>query len=221
MFVEILNNACFLIKSNTTTLLVDPFIRISKLRNITYDFVLISHGHIDHCYGIRYIIKPVIGNKEVARKPGDINMDGNNMIKAGDIIIIPIKNRHPRFFQNNVFYDYFYSLIGNRTLMRCGTSYGFILLSQGQTVFYSGDTIFDKDMFCKIRQTYNPHIALISFQKHDLKSLNLLVPFNKFNNVVQELNCPVFPVHMSNRWYKNHPDLFGKFTDQHIQLDYL
>ncbi len=205
--VTLINNCCFIIDTPAAAFLVDPFISKKLLNNLEYNYVLISHGHIDHCLHIDAIQCPIISNAEVAKRPEDIVL-GNNPANIEDLTIFTLKTRHPRGFQNNFIYDYTYSLIGNRRLMRCGDSYGFILKYGNHSIYYSGDDILDRNKLFSIRKTYSLDLALISFQRFDWGMLNLLSPIRDVFKVEDNLGCPVLPVHLYNKWYLEHREIY-------------
>lgn len=205
--IHIFNNCCFTISTPNTTILVDPFIAKSLLDNLKYHYVLISHGHVDHCLHLSSIKCLIISNPEVARTPGDIVIS-NSPFNVNDITVFPLRTNHPRWFQNNFWYDYTYSLIFNHTLMRCGDSWGFVFRNNGKTIYYSGDDLIEPNKLKNIRNTYCPDVALIAFQKLDLGCLNLLPPLKNKPSFQDILNCPVLPVHFSNRWYVKNKDYY-------------
>jgi len=206
MQIRILNNCCFTISTPNTKILIDPFIPKSLLNSLKYHYALISHGHIDHCLHLSSIKCPIIGNPEVAKKTKDIVL--NNRLNIDDLVIIPLRTNHPRWFQNNFLYDYTYSLIFNHTLMRCGDSWGFVFQNNGKTIYYSGDDLLELNRLKIIRNTYCPDIALIAFQKLDLGCLNLLPPLKNKLLFQDILDCPVLPVHFTSIWYVKNKDCY-------------
>lgn len=208
MFIKIYNNSCFLLVISNIKFLIDPCVSRKKLNSIDYDYVIISHGHGDHCLNINLINKPIIGNNQVAKRLNDISICQPLML--GNVEIIPLKTKHPHWFQNNIVYDFLLNIITAKRFMRCGKSLGFIIRDENCTVYYSGDDILDIKRLSEIRNKYSPDIALISFQPIKYPMFNLLSSLKEKKSFEKVLNCPVLPLHLSNNWYQRHSEIYTK-----------
>lgn len=217
MQICIINNCCFTISTPNITILIDPFIPKSLLDSLKYHYVLISHGHVDHCLHLSSIKCPIISNPGVAKRPKDIVLSDQLIME--DLVIVPLRTNHPRWFQNNFLYDYAYSLIFNHRLMRCGDSWGFIFQNNKKTVYYSGDDLLNPSKLKNIRNTYSPDIALIAFQKSNFGYINLLSPLKNKSLFQDILKCPVLPVHLPYKWYVVNKDYYLPYGVQILGVE--
>lgn len=208
LFIKIYNNSCFSLTISNIKFLIDPCVSIKQLNSIDYDYVIISHGHGDHCLNINMIDKPIISNKQVAKRLNDIII--SKPFTIGNVEIIPLDTKHPHWLQDNIVYDFLLNILTIKRFMRCGESLGFIIRGENYTIYYSGDDILDTERLAKIKDKYSPDMALISFQPIKYPIFNLLSPLREKESFKKVLGCPVLPLHLSNNWYQRHSEIYTK-----------
>lgn len=202
MEIKIITNSCFLISSGRETILVDPCISKELLKSLSYDFVLVSHAHIDHALHLKEIKKPIIGTKQVLIKEEDICID-SGLFMTGEFEIIPVSANHPHFLQKLVLDSLIHSLFTTGKLLFNIKAYGFIIKTKSQILYYSGDTSYQKSLLLNIKEMYKPDICLIAFEHFKASPFNLLIPMEKYGEIQSIFHCPVIPVHQTRKWYKN------------------
>jgi L-ascorbate metabolism protein UlaG (beta-lactamase superfamily) len=142
-----LGHSCFKIEMGGKTLIFDPFIRPNELAaNIRFeelkaDYILVSHGHSDHTADL----------VDLARQTGatvvcswEIQVWLNNQ---------GITNIHPMNIGGKWKFDFgtvhmtfaaHSSSLGDGTY--AGVAAGYVIESEGQSIYYSGDTSLHLDM---------------------------------------------------------------------------
>lgn len=160
--IKIITNSCFLIESPKETILVDPCIPTKLLKNLQYDFVLVSHAHIDHALHLRSIEKPIIGPKQILIKNKDISID-NNSFYTNEFEIISVPAYHPHFLQKLSCDSLIHSIVTVGKPIFFIKTYGFIIKTKDQTLYYSGDTSYKKSLLLDIKKRFNPDMCLIAF----------------------------------------------------------
>lgn len=190
------------------TILVDPYIKMKTLKELKYDYVLISHAHIDHMLHLNKIKVPVIAPKELCLKEIDIPISDGLILN--DVKITTTKTIHPRWFQRGFLYNYLQSFIAIKRFIICKNSYGYVIEDDNETLYYSGDTLYDKTIFEKIKNNYKPDICLISFEEYPIPTMNLLVSLSKFEELKNLFGVSIIPVHQTKKWYIKNMDKYLK-----------
>lgn len=211
----IYDNSCFLIKGDKLSILIDPFLKSNELNKIYYDYVLISHNHLDHTFNLNKLDKNIIAPKEICLNNQYIEIEDKVIIK--DIIINKVDTfKHPRWFQKSFLYDYLSSYIAFRQFKRCKVSNGYIIKIEDEVIYYSGDTLYSKELFTSIKNRFNPTICFISFEEKQIPLFELLVPMSKFNNIKDIFKCDIIPIHQTRKWYINNLNKFIENTKKNI-----
>jgi len=163
--ISFFDNACFLLKTPETNILVDPGLSKKQLDEIDYDYVVVSHGHSDHAMNLSSVKVPIHSNKYVAKfKSTDVVIEGGREFKLGDVMITPVATfNHPNLLQRNALYDAVMYPISK--VRRCGDNYGFIFQTCGYTIYYTSDTMYDKYLFDNIESQYNPDVILYNAER--------------------------------------------------------
>lgn len=199
MKIKIINNSCFLLELNNITILVDPYVNMKTLKSLKYDYVLISHAHLDHMTHLNKINVPVIGPKEICLKKDDIPI--SDTLKLGNVTINTTKTIHPLWFQRGFMYNYIQSFIASKRFIICKNSYGYIIEYDNEVLYYSGDTLYSKMIFQEIKNKYNPNICLIAFEEYPIPTMTLLSPLSKFKEIEEIFKISIIPIHQSRNWY--------------------
>ena len=142
MNVTYLGHSCFLIEIKGKRLLFDPFVSgnplakdIIDIEKIKTDYILISHGHIDHCLDAERIIKNnnafLISNNEIV-----------TILKDKGFI-----NSHPFNFGGKHTFDFGtvrYVYANHSSVMPDGTYAGnpggFVISTEEGSFYFAGDT---------------------------------------------------------------------------------
>lgn len=150
----------YLITNNNKSILIDPSLELSNkldLNTLNIEAILLTHGHIDHIEGIKYLNKPIyIFNLEADfLKDNKLNLallfninyqykEPQEVIKLYDnqefsLIGLKIKVIHtPGHTRGSVTYQIENNLFTGDTLFQC---------SKGRTDFYTGDEdMLDKSL---------------------------------------------------------------------------
>ncbi len=148
-------HSCFLLETGGKKLLFDPFIRQNELAKeisidaIEADYILVSHGHMDHIDDLIYLANRtnalVISGWEIMlwlEKQGVKNLHSMNI---GGRANFDFGNVKVTFAAHS-------SSLPDGTYG--GTSIGFLIFSEGKTIYYSGDTGLTQEM--KLIGEFNP-----------------------------------------------------------------
>jgi L-ascorbate metabolism protein UlaG (beta-lactamase superfamily) len=148
-------HSCFLLETGGKKLLFDPFISQNELAKeisidtIEADYILVSHGHQDHTADLVFLAKKtnatVICGWEIMlwlEKQGVKNLHSMNI---GGKAKFDFGNIKVTFAAHS-------SSLPDGTYG--GTSMGFLILSEGKTIYYSGDTGLSQEM--KLIGEFNP-----------------------------------------------------------------
>ena len=140
-------HSCFLIETDSTKILFDPFISPNELaknidvNSIEADYILVSHGHEDHVADVVSIGKrcdaTVVSNFEIVtwfqnqgiQKGHPMNFGGQWQFDFGTV-------KYVQAVHSSVMPDGAYG----------GNPGGFILKIEGKTIYYAGDTALFMDM---------------------------------------------------------------------------
>ena len=179
MYVKKIINSYFetnsyIFEYNNSLFIIDPGSDINKiinsLENKKIDYILLTHGHMDHIGSVKELIK--LYNPKVFLS----NLDKDYI--NGNIILDPYFDKNNYNFE---FIDYEYFNINNIEIIKSpGHSYGSVCIYfKKENILFSGDTLF-KDSFGRY-----------DFKDGDLnklvKSINKLFELNE--------NTIVYPGH--------------------------
>lgn len=149
MTLTYLSHSCFLLKTSTHRLIIDPFLTgnplaTTKASEIECDYILVSHGHEDHLGDAVEISQrtgaTIIANFEVAMtcaKRGAANIHPMNPGGAFDFPFGRVKMTVAHHSSSNQTPDGFLYL---------GNPCGILIRTEGQTIYHAGDTALFGDM---------------------------------------------------------------------------
>lgn len=147
MEIKYYGHSCFSIQCNSSTLLFDPFITPNELakdiiiEDIKPDYIFISHAHQDHLFDALDIASKnqstIVGIWEISEwairnghtKTHPMNIGGSWEFEFGKVHLV-------NAVHSSSFSDGSYG----------GHPVGFIIESDGKTIYYSGDTALTLDM---------------------------------------------------------------------------
>src|SRR5690606_8607141 len=141
-------HSCFLLEAGPHRLLIDPFfdenpVAVKRAEEIACDFILVSHGHIDHCADALAISRahqaPIIANFEIsefyaaqgARTHG-LNPGGGAAFPFGRVTLTPARHSSSQGDPLNPIY--------------LGEACGLVISAAGREVYHAGDTALFLDM---------------------------------------------------------------------------
>lgn len=148
MKLTFFGHSCFLLESNGTRILFDPFITGNELAkdinidDIKADYILLSHGHMDHVLDAEAIAKAnnatIVSNFEIVSWYQE---------KKG------IENGHPMNHGGSKSFDFgtvkFVNAVHSSVLpdgTYGGNPGGFVIQIENKTFYYAGDTALHMDM---------------------------------------------------------------------------
>jgi len=147
MKVNYLGHSSFLLETSGKKILIDPYISPNELadninvNDIKCDYILVSHGHSDHVADLVNIAQrteaKVISSFEITewlRKQGLENSHPMNIGGSWDFDFGTIKMTYA--CHSSSLPDGSYG----------GTAAGFLIITEGKTYYYSGDTSLTSDM---------------------------------------------------------------------------
>lgn len=180
-------HSCFLVETNGKKLLFDPFITPNNLANeinfdeIFCDYILVSHGHEDHCADIETLAKKtnatIIGswelhawlNKKNILNTHPMNLGGKCNFDFGTVKMVYACH-------SNSFPDGTYG----------GTAAGFIIKNNETCFYYSGDTALSNEM--KLTgEMYKLDFAFLPIGSNftmDAEDAAIASKFIKCNNII-------------------------------------
>jgi L-ascorbate metabolism protein UlaG (beta-lactamase superfamily) len=147
MNIKHYGHSCFSFKTQNTEFIVDPFITGNPLaahvniKNIKADFILVTHGHQDHILDVVEIAKntdaKIISNFEIAtwfennglENLHSMNFGGTYTFQDGTVKMVPALHS---------------SMLPDGS--NGGNPAGFIIKSEGNTIYYAGDTGLSMEM---------------------------------------------------------------------------
>lgn len=159
-------HSCFLLETGGSRLLFDPFIRPNPLAKdvdvaaIEADYILLSHGHADHVADVEEIGKrtgaALVGMFEVLswfeakglKAELKMNVGGTVHLPFGAVKMVPA-------LHSSSMPDGSYG----------GLAAGFILESEGKTLYFAGDTALSYEMKLLAEQ-YRIDVALLPIGDH-------------------------------------------------------
>lgn len=140
-------HACFSLETKKATLLFDPFITPNELAkdvdvsSIKADFILVSHGHVDHVADAAEIAKrtgaQIISNWEIVDWFGKQGIENGHPMNHGGSCEFPF---------GKVQYVYAQHSSGLPDGSYGGNPGGFVVQTPEKTFYYSGDTALHYDM---------------------------------------------------------------------------
>lgn len=152
--LEYLGHSCFLINSNNTSLLFDPFLSnnpkaTKQPEDIKPTHIFVSHAHDDHL-GDTVKIAKVSGAKVYA------TFEIAQMLEKNRIKVIPgnIGGSYLTEFGNMKFFNAIHS-----SGISGGIACGFIVEIKGKKIYYAGDTALFSDM--KFLRDENIYLAFL------------------------------------------------------------
>lgn len=153
-------HSSFLLTTEKHTLLFDPFISQNPLASdididsINPDYILISHAHGDHIADAEHIAKKsgstIIANFEIVNYFGAKGIEGFAMNSGGSHEFPFGKIAMTHAYHSSSFPDGTYG----------GNPNGFVMQSEGKTIFYSGDTALTSD-FILLGARYDIDLAIL------------------------------------------------------------
>lgn len=152
-------HACFAVTINNCRLLFDPFITHNpleaakkiKVDSIEADYILLSHGHMDHCADLMPIARRtgalVITNAELSDKLAAMSLSTHGMNAGGQA---RFKNRKFVYsdgdFKVKCVVAQHSSSLDGMDGSYGGNPVGFIVSAGNESFYYSGDTGLTMDM---------------------------------------------------------------------------
>jgi len=148
MKITFLGHACLLIETNNKSIIVDPFISGNPLINgsinpkeLKVDYILITHAHQDHVLDVEVIMQnnpqaKIISNFEIVTYYGQKDFNGHAMNHGGSWQFDFGKLTMVNAWHSSSFADGTYG----------GNPAGFVLESDGKSVYIAGDTGLSMDM---------------------------------------------------------------------------
>jgi L-ascorbate metabolism protein UlaG (beta-lactamase superfamily) len=147
MKIQYLGHSCFYIITGNKNLLFDPFITPNELASaidislLHPDYILLSHGHQDHVADTERILEKsdamIISNYEI------VSYYGHKKYKKG----------HPMNFGGTAQFDFgmvrYVQAVHSSVLpdgTYAGNPGGFVVKSEGKSVYFAGDTALTYDM---------------------------------------------------------------------------
>ena len=140
-------HSCFLLSTSKARILFDPFISPNPLAKqidvdaIEADYILLSHGHVDHVTDVERIAQKnpkvkIISNYEIVSHLEKKGIEGHPMNLGGQWCFDfgTVKMVHAQ--HSSSFPDGSYA----------GCPAGFVLQADGLTLYYAGDTSLTYDM---------------------------------------------------------------------------
>lgn len=146
MRIEFLGHSCFTVETGGKKLIVDPFISPNKLAaeidvdSIEVDYILLTHGHEDHVADAEKIAKnnnaKLISNFEIVSWYKNKGIEGHEMNHGGNWSFDFGDLKYVNAVHSSVLPDGTYG----------GNPGGFVLKSEGKTLYIAGDTALHMDM---------------------------------------------------------------------------
>jgi len=151
--IEFIGHSTFVIYLSSKILLFDPFIKNNpfvskKISDIYADYILLSHGHDDH---LGDTIKIAKKNKANVLAPFELGMYLKNKCKnitkldlGGELEfdfgkIKMVKAVHSSSIIKKTIFN-------TNKIIYAGNACGYLINTEGKTIYYSGDTAVFKDM---------------------------------------------------------------------------
>lgn len=146
MKITFFGHGCFLIETGHTTFIIDPFISGNPLAehiqvgDIACDFILLTHGHLDHVLDVEQIAKntkaPIISNFEIVTWYNKKGLEGHGLNHGGWWSFNEGRIKYVSAVHSSVLPDGTYG----------GNPGGFVIEGPDGTLYISGDTALTMDM---------------------------------------------------------------------------
>ncbi|MBK8699997.1 MAG: metal-dependent hydrolase [Saprospiraceae bacterium] len=166
MTITYLGHSCFHILTNGISLVTDPYIKGNKLaadiaiEDITCDYVLVSHGHVDHLADAELFLKregvTLIANFEITAWFENKGYSGLGMNIGGAVNFGFGKLRMVNAVHSSVLPDGKYG----------GSAAGFIIESENVLLYFAGDTALTWDMKIIPLSYGQPKMAILPIGGH-------------------------------------------------------
>ena len=161
-----LGHSCFMLRSDQSTLLLDPFISANPLAQsvsvaeLKPDYILLSHGHQDHVLDVETIYgqskATIIANFEVATWfqnrgiENIISMNQGGQLQLDSARITLVNAVHSSSMPDGSY---------------GGNPVGFVIEIGGQCLYYAGDTALHQDMKL-IKDKFSVDLAVLPIGGH-------------------------------------------------------
>jgi L-ascorbate metabolism protein UlaG (beta-lactamase superfamily) len=146
MLVTFLGHSCFLVETKGYSLLFDPFISGNPLasslsvEDIKADYILLSHGHLDHVLDAERIAEnnqsTIVSNYEIATYYGNKGLKNHPMNHGGSFVFPFGRVKYTPAIHSSSLPDGSYG----------GNPGGFVVQNEEGTFYFSGDTSLDLNM---------------------------------------------------------------------------
>jgi len=161
MNIKYYGHSCFSFKTQNSEFIIDPFISGNPLashvdiKEIKADFILVTHGHEDHVLNVAEIARNtgaiIISNFEIVtwfqnqglEKVYGMNFGGTYTFEDGTVKMVPA-------LHSSMLPDGSYG----------GNPAGFIIKSEGRTIYFAGDTGLSMEMEL-IGQLDQPDLSIL------------------------------------------------------------
>lgn len=187
MQLTYLGHSCFSLQVGGKTLVFDPFIRPNELAaNIKFselkaDYILVSHGHADHTADLIDLAKQtgakVVASWEIHSWLNKKGIENTHPMNIGGKWSFEFGTVHMVFAaHSNSLPDGTYG----------GVAAGFVIETEGKTVYYSGDTALTSDMRL-LADKFNLDYALLPIGDNftmDYKDACTAATFVHCNNII-------------------------------------
>jgi L-ascorbate metabolism protein UlaG (beta-lactamase superfamily) len=147
MKITFFGHSCFLIELGGKTIILDPFISGNELakdisvEELKVDYVLLSHGHLDHILDAEVIAKnnqaPIVSNFEIVSWFGEKGLTNGVAMNHGGTVALDFGSvKMVNAVHSSVLPD------GSNG----GNPAGFVIESENKKFYYAGDTALHMDM---------------------------------------------------------------------------
>ena len=166
MELTYLGHSCFMLKAGSLQFLLDPFISANTLaahiqiEALKPDYILLSHGHADHVLDVSRVYNQshaqLVANFEVATWFQNKGLERVIPMNQGGILDLPsVKVTLVNALHSSSLPDGAYG----------GNPLGFIIESEGSTLYYAGDTGLHADMKL-LKELYTLNSAILPIGGH-------------------------------------------------------
>jgi len=189
MKLKYLGHSCFQLQIGDTYIVFDPFIRGNVLAaeanididEVKADYILVTHGHDDHTGDLLYLAErteaKVVCSWEIymwLSKNGYTNAHPMNVGGKWQFDFGTVKMTFAAHSSSMADGTY------------AGVASGFMIETEGKTIYYSGDTALNQEMKL-LGDLYKIDVALLPIGDNftmDYKDANLAADFIRCNNII-------------------------------------
>lgn len=146
MKITFLGHASFHIEANGTNIVVDPFITGNPLakdidiNTLKADYILLTHAHQDHVLDVEILAErtgaTIVSNYEIVMYYGAKNLKGHPVNHGGTFKTDSFSAKYVNAIHTSSFADGTYG----------GQPGGFVISSEGKSLYIAGDTAVTMDM---------------------------------------------------------------------------